>query len=67
MVLLDTCQGTIFTLNETGREIWLALQSGQTLESIVLGLVRDTGQSQDVVEADVSEFIGALEQGKLLK
>jgi hypothetical protein len=65
-IVLDTALGTISTLNRTGRYIWQALERGESQEAIVASLVRDTGESQQVVQRDVQEFLQALEQHRMI-
>lgn len=64
--VLDTERGTISTLNTTGAYIWQALERGEREEQIVEGLARETGESLDVIRQDVSGFIAALHEQKIL-
>jgi hypothetical protein len=65
--VLDTERGTISTLNTTGAYIWEALERGEREEQIVEGLARETSESPDVVRQDVSGFIAALHEQKILE
>ena len=64
--VLDTARGTISTLNTTGAYIWQALERGEREEAIVGGLARETGSPQEVIRQDVSAFIAALQEHKML-
>ncbi len=64
--VLDTERGTISTLNTTGAYVWQALERGEREEDIVEGLTRDTGTPREVIRQDVSDFIAALRQNKML-
>ncbi|HEY1500925.1 MAG TPA: PqqD family protein [Acidobacteriaceae bacterium] len=64
--VLDTKQGTISTLNSTGAYIWQALERGEREEEIVDGLARDTGSPPDAIRQDVSDFLAALRERRML-
>jgi DNA-binding beta-propeller fold protein YncE len=65
--VLDTERGTISTLNTTGAYIWQALERGEREEQIAEGLARETGESLNVIRQDVSGFIAALHEQKILE
>lgn len=58
--VLNIGQGTISTLNVTGAYLWEALGRGASTEAIVRELVEKTGESEEVIAADVQEFLSAL-------
>ena len=64
--VLDTKRGTISTLNTTGAYIWQALERGEREEDIVVGLARETGSPQEDIRQDMSDFVAALQEQKLL-
>lgn len=64
--VLDTERGTISTLNTTGAYIWQALERGEREEDIVAGLARETGSTQEIIRQDVSDFLAALREQKML-
>ncbi|WP_263408857.1 PqqD family protein [Terriglobus tenax] len=64
--VLDTERGVISTFNVTGGYVWQALERGESEESIVANLARETGESSEVVGRDVREFIASLKTQQLL-
>ena len=64
--VLDTERGTISTLNTTGAYVWQALERGECEEDIVEALARETGTPREVIRQDVSDFIAALQENKML-
>jgi hypothetical protein len=64
--VLDTERGTISTLNTTGAYVWQALERGEGEEDIVEALARETGTPREVIRQDVSDFIAALQENKML-
>ena len=64
--VLDTERGTISTLNTTGAHVWQALERGEGEEDIVEALARETGTPREVIRQDVSDFIAALQENKML-
>lgn len=64
--ILDTERGTISTLNRTGAYIWQALERGESEETVVAGLARETGASANTVERDVHDFLTSLEACRLI-
>jgi hypothetical protein len=64
--ILDIARGLISTLNPTGAYVWQGLGRGETVESIVANLVRETGEDTLVVERDVYEFVETLKDNHLV-
>jgi hypothetical protein len=64
--ILDIERGLISTLNPTGAYVWQGLARGETLETIVANLTRETGEDALVVERDVRQFVETLKQSHLL-
>lgn len=64
--VMDTKRGTISTLNATGAYIWQALERGEREEDIVEGLARETSSLPDAIRQDVSHFIAALQEHRML-
>ena len=64
--ILDINRGLISTLNPTGAYVWQGLESGESLATIIAGLVRETGEERLVVERDVHDFVQALKENRLL-
>jgi hypothetical protein len=64
--VLDIRRGVISALNETGAYIWNSLQQGDSVETIVVNLVHETGIATDIVEADVNAFLSDLKRQNLL-
>ena len=56
----------MITLNETGAFLWEQLQEEKTEEELIKALCAEYDVSQDVAESDISEFIGLLQQAKVL-
>ncbi|GGG86403.1 PqqD family protein [Edaphobacter dinghuensis] len=59
-VILDAKQNLVISIDPIGGYIWDRLGKGQSVESIVLDLVTDTGAMPEVVERDVQEFLADL-------
>lgn len=64
--VLDIRRGVISTLNETGGYIWIALQHGDSVETIIVKLAHATGIAPEVVEPDVHAFLDELKRQSLL-
>jgi Coenzyme PQQ synthesis protein D (PqqD) len=64
--VLDMKLGTIATLNATGSYVWQGLERGESLETIVINLSRDTGEQPEVVGRDVKRFVETLRARQLL-
>jgi hypothetical protein len=65
-VILDIEHDLISTLNPTGAYVWQGLQCGESLETIIANLARETGEESTLVERDVREFVEDLKQNRLL-
>jgi hypothetical protein len=46
--------------------VWQGLQRGESLETIIANLARETGEESLIVERDVREFVEDLKQKRLL-
>lgn len=64
--VLDTKQGSISTMNTSGAYVWQGLGRGDSLETIIANLSRETGEQQEIVERDVKNFVETLRAQKLL-
>lgn len=64
--VLDTVHGSISTLNSTGAYVWQGFERGDSLETIVANLSRETGAAYEVVERDVRDFVETLRAQQLL-
>ena len=64
--VLDKKLGSIATLNSTGAYVWQGLERGESLETIVANLSRETGEQSEVVERDVRDFVETLRTQQLL-
>lgn len=66
-ILLDVRHGQMFCLNLVGAKILELMQIGYDESHIAEEISRDYGANRDVVLADVSEFIEALEKNNILR
>lgn len=64
-VILDIEHDSISTLNPTGAYVWQGLQRGESLESIIANLARDTGEEALLVDRDVRDFVEDLNRKHL--
>jgi len=64
-VILNIERGLISTLNPTGTYVWQGLQRGESLETIIANLARETGEDSSMIERDVREFVEDLKQKHL--
>ena len=64
--MLDIHQGQMFNLNPVGSRILELLESGSAEADIVDAISREFSASRDTVESDVREFIGSLQEHKLV-
>jgi hypothetical protein len=64
--VLDTKRGSIATLNATGAYVWQGLERGESLETIIANLSRETGAQPEVVGRDVMDFVETLRAQQLL-
>lgn len=58
--VLNTKSGRLSTLNPTGAYVWRGLERGDSVESIVESLARETGVLRETVERDVRAFLEEL-------
>jgi hypothetical protein len=65
-VILDIERDSMSTLNPTGAYVWKGLQRGETIETIIANLARETGEDSLVVEPDVREFVAELQRKQLM-
>jgi hypothetical protein len=65
-VILDIERDSMSTLNPTGAYVWQGLQRGETIETIIANLARDTGEDHLLVERDLREFVAELQQKHLI-
>ncbi len=56
----------MITLNETGAFLWEQLSEDKTEEELVKAMCAEYDVSQDVAKSDISDFIGLLQQAKVL-
>jgi len=66
-ILLDIHHGQMFCLNIVGAKILELMQRGYDETRIADEISRDYGASQEVVRADVREFIEALHKNHILQ
>lgn len=64
--ILDIEHDSISTLNPTGAYVWQGLQRGESLETVIAKLARETGEDPLLVERDVRDFVEELQQKQLL-
>jgi hypothetical protein len=65
-VILDIDHDLMSTLNPAGAYVWQGLQRGETIDTIIANLSRDTGVDSLLVEPDVREFVAELQQKHLM-
>ena len=51
---------------DTGAYVWQGLQQGQSIETVIANLARDTDADPLSVESDVREFVEELQQKRIL-
>jgi len=56
----------LYSLNETGKSIWLRLDGKKTLRGIAAELVEEFSETQTVIETDVLGLIEELLQRKMV-
>jgi hypothetical protein len=66
-VLLDIHQGICFSLNPVGAKIWQMLKTECSVGQITEHLSAECGVPREQVEQDVTDFVRALREKKLLK
>ncbi len=65
LILVDSRTGQIFSLNDTGRRVWLALPAGST-DPLVDLLRSDFDVGPEQAQADVASLIGELQHAGLI-
>jgi hypothetical protein len=65
-VILDIERDSMSTLNPTGAYVWQGLQRGETIETIIADLARDTGEDHLLVERDLRQFVAELQRNQLM-
>lgn len=66
-ILLDVHHGQMFCLNVVGAKILELMQQGYDESRIADEISRDYGADKEVVRADVTEFIEALQKHHILQ
>jgi len=64
--ILDIENDSISTLNLTGAYVWQGLQRGESIDTMIASLARETGEEFALVERDVRAFVEDLKQKQLL-
>jgi hypothetical protein len=64
--ILDIEHDCISTLNPTGAYVWQGLQRGDSVETTIANLARDTGGDPLLIAHDVRDFIEDLKRRQLL-
>jgi hypothetical protein len=64
--ILDIEHDSISTLNPTGAYVWQGLERGESIETVIASLARDTSEDPLLVEHDVRDFVEELQQKQLL-
>jgi coenzyme PQQ synthesis protein D (PqqD) len=64
--ILDIENDSISTLNPTGAYVWQELQRGESIDTVITSLARETGEEFTLVDRDVREFAEDLKQKHLL-
>lgn len=67
MVLLDMESENYFGLDEVGTAIWQAMQEYGKLQEVFDALLEQYDVEAEVLENDLSDFIGKLEESGLVK
>jgi len=67
MVLLDMESENYFGLDEVGTSIWQAMQDKETLKEVFEVLLEQYEVESEVLENDLSSFIGKLVESGLVK
>jgi hypothetical protein len=66
VVLYDEETATLHHLNAAATMVWERCDGRRTLQSIAIGIARDTGAALEVVQADVEDVVGRLVGAGLL-
>ena len=67
MVLLDMESENYFGLDEVGTAIWQAMQEKDTLKEVLDVLLEQYEVEEEMLENDLSDFIGKLVESGLVK
>ena len=67
MVLLDMESENYFGLDEVGTSIWQAMQEKETLKEVFELLLEQYEVESEVLENDLSDFLGKLVESGLVK
>ncbi len=67
MVLLDMESENYFGLDEVGTAIWQAMQEKETLKEVLEALLEQYEVEEEMLENDLSDFIGKLVESGLVK
>jgi hypothetical protein len=65
-VLLDLRNGTYFSLNNLGADIWRQLEAGEGLTNIQTAIAARYGIASDLVKEDIQAFVADLAQRRLI-
>jgi Coenzyme PQQ synthesis protein D (PqqD) len=66
VVLLDVRNGKIFNSNGVGARIWLKLQEGLDVATIVAQIGAEFSLSTDLIRPDVEEFVRKLKENGIV-
>ena len=67
MVLLDMESENYFGLDEVGTAIWQAMQEKETLKEVFEALLEQYEVEEEMLEHDLSDFVGKLVESGLVK
>ena len=67
MVLLDMNSENYFGLDEVGTAIWQAMQEKETLQEVLDVLLEQYEVESDVLEKDLTDFVGKLKESGLIE
>ena len=67
MVLLDMESENYFGLDEVGTAIWQAMQEKETLKEVLDVLLEQYEVEEEMLEHDLSDFVGKLVESGLVK
>ena len=67
LVLLSLESGNYFGLNEVGARIWQELENGASLSDAHNKLMTEFNVDGSVLQADILELIGSLEEAELIE
>jgi Coenzyme PQQ synthesis protein D (PqqD) len=67
IVLMDVSNGRVFHSNPVGSRVWVKLQEGLPMSSIIDAVAAEFGAPRSEVEADVSQYIESLKTKGLIQ